>query len=125
MPTPIEILLDPVSLGVLALYGAMMLWESTAPGRRLAKVRGWLPRALGSFAVYFYLSSYLPLIWDGYLAQYQLFDLSGLGTVAGAAIGVLVYEGLVVPVATVDGCVNTLVFLSRHIGESQVLNFLA
>ena len=46
MPTPIEILLDPVSLGILALYGALMLWEAIAPGRRLAKVQGWLPRAL-------------------------------------------------------------------------------
>ena len=95
MPTPIEILLDPISLGVLALYGALMLWEVMAPGRKLPKVQGWLPRALGSFAVYFYLSSCLPLIWDGHLAQYQLFDLSGLGTVTGAAIGLLVYEGLV------------------------------
>jgi sterol desaturase/sphingolipid hydroxylase (fatty acid hydroxylase superfamily) len=95
MPTPIEILLDPISLGVLALYGALMLWEAIVPGRKLQKVRGWIPRALASFAVYFYLSSYLPLIWDGYLAQYQLFDLSGMGTLAGAAIGVFVYEGLV------------------------------
>ena len=41
MPTPLEILLDPVSLGVLALYGALMLWEAITPGRRLAKVKGW------------------------------------------------------------------------------------
>ena len=95
MPTPLEILLDPISLGVLALYGALMLWEALTPGRKLAKVKGWIPRALGTFAVYFYLSSYLPLIWDGYLAEYQLFDLSGMGTLAGAAIGVLVYEFLV------------------------------
>lgn len=95
MPTPIEILLDPVSLGVLALYGALMLWEALAPGRTLPAVKGWLPRALASFGVYFYLSSYLPLVWDGYLAQYQLFDLRGMGAVGGAAIGVLVYEGLV------------------------------
>jgi sterol desaturase/sphingolipid hydroxylase (fatty acid hydroxylase superfamily) len=95
MPTPLEILLDPISLGVLALYGALMLWEALAPGRKLPKVKGWIPRALGSFVVYFYLSSYLPLFWDGYLAEYQLFDLSGLGILAGASIGVLVYEGLV------------------------------
>lgn len=95
MPTPIEILLDPISLGVLALYGTLMLWEGIAPGRKLAKIHRWLPRALGSFAVYFYLSSYLPLIWDGYLARYQLFDLSSMGTFAGAAIGIFVYEGLV------------------------------
>lgn len=95
MPTPIEILLDPTSLAILVLYGTMMLWEAVAPGRTLPKVKGWLARALASFAVYFYLASYLPLIWDGYLARYQLLDLSGLGTIAGAAVGVLVYEGLV------------------------------
>jgi sterol desaturase/sphingolipid hydroxylase (fatty acid hydroxylase superfamily) len=95
MPTPIEILLDPISLGVLALYGAMMLWEAVATARTLPKVKGWISRALASFGVYFYLASYLPLIWDGYLAQYQLLDLSGLGTIAGAAVGVLVYEALV------------------------------
>ena len=95
MPTPIEILLDPISLGVLALYVAMMAWEAIAPGRQLPKVRGWVPRALASFAVYFYLSSYLSLLWDGYLAQYQLFDLSSFGTLGGAAVGLFVYEGLV------------------------------
>lgn len=94
MPTPIEILLDPISLGVLALYGALMLWEAIAPGRELPKVKGWLPRALGSFAAYFYLSSYLPLLWDGYLAPYQLIDLSQLGVVPGAVIGLLVYNFL-------------------------------
>jgi len=95
MPTPLEILLDPLSLGVLALYAALMLWEALLPARSLPRVRGWVPRALGSFAVYFYLSSYLPLLWDGSLAQYQLFDLGHLGVWAGAAVGLLVYEGLV------------------------------
>ena len=52
MPTPIEILLDPVSLGVLALYAALMLWEALAPARALPRVRGWIPRALCSFVVY-------------------------------------------------------------------------
>jgi sterol desaturase/sphingolipid hydroxylase (fatty acid hydroxylase superfamily) len=92
MPTPIDILLDPISLGVLALYGVLMAWEALAPGRTLPMVKGWLPRALGSFGVYFYLSSYLPLIWDEYLAAYQLFDASGLGVLPGAGIGLAVYE---------------------------------
>ena len=50
MPTPIEILLDPISLGVLALYAALVLWEALAPGRQLPKVKGWLPPLLGSAA---------------------------------------------------------------------------
>ncbi|MDH3432184.1 MAG: sterol desaturase family protein [Gammaproteobacteria bacterium] len=92
MPTPLEILLDPISLGVLALYAALILWEAIAPGRLLPKVRGWVPRALGSFIAYFYIASYLPLVWDSYLAEYQIFDLSGVGAIGGAAVGIFVYE---------------------------------
>lgn len=95
MPTPLQILIDPISLGVLCLYGILMIWEKIKPARQLPKVSGWHVRALASFVVYFYLSSYLPLFWDGALTQYQLFDLSSLGTVWGAAIGVFVYEALV------------------------------
>ena len=94
MPTPLDILLDPISLGVLALYAAMMLWEAIAPARTLPVVDGWVARALGSFAVYFYLSSYLPLLWDGFLAQYQVLDLTHLSTLGGALAGLLVYNAL-------------------------------
>lgn len=94
MPTPLEILLDPISLGVLALYAGLVLWEKLAPARPLPAVRGWLPRALISFGAYFFLSSYLPLFWDETLARFQLLDLTHLGTWGGAAAGLLVYEAL-------------------------------
>ena len=92
MPTPLEILLDPISLTVLAMFAGLMIWEAAAPGNKLPKIRGWVTRGLISFAVYFYLSSYLPLIWDEYLAEFQLFNLSSLGTIGGAALGILLYE---------------------------------
>lgn len=94
MPTPLEILLDPISLGVLAIYGALMIWEALAPGRKLPRIRGWVPRAMASFVAYFYLSSYLPLFWDTYLAKFQLFDLSDLGVIPGAVIALLVYNAV-------------------------------
>jgi len=92
MPTPIEILLDPVSLTVLAMYGGLMIWEAVAPGRALPKVKGWKLRGLAFFAIYFYLSSYLPMIWDAHLVRFQLFDLSALGTAGGAIAGLLLIE---------------------------------
>jgi sterol desaturase/sphingolipid hydroxylase (fatty acid hydroxylase superfamily) len=92
MPTPLEILLDPVSLIVLAIYGALMVWEAAFPGRDLPKVKNWKIRGLIGFGAYFYLSSYLPLFIDPYLEAYRLFDLSFLGTVPGALFGVLLYE---------------------------------
>ena len=60
MPTPLQILLDPVSLTVLGLYGALILLEALFPARTLPQVKGWKTRALVVFVFYFYLSSYLP-----------------------------------------------------------------
>ena len=95
MPTPIEILLDPASLTVFALYGALILWETVAPARALPSVPNWKLRGGLAFAVYFFLSSYLPLLWDEHLASLQLFDLAPLGRWAGAGVGIIVYQAFV------------------------------
>jgi sterol desaturase/sphingolipid hydroxylase (fatty acid hydroxylase superfamily) len=95
MPTPLQILLDPVSLTVLGLYAALILLEALFPARPLPQVEGWKIKALIVFACYFLLSSYLPLLWGDTLAPYQLVNLEALNPLVGAGIGVLVYELLV------------------------------
>ncbi len=92
MPTPLQILLDPVSLTVLGIYALLMLWEAIAPARILPTVKGWHGRGSVAFITFFFLSSYLPLLWGEYLAQYRLFDLTGLGILGGTVAGILVYE---------------------------------
>jgi sterol desaturase/sphingolipid hydroxylase (fatty acid hydroxylase superfamily) len=95
MPTPLEILLDPVSLTVIALYAALIVLEALFPARALVPVKGWRLRGLLAFAFYFYLSSYLPLFWSEHLARFRLFDLSALGSWGGALVGVMIFEGAV------------------------------
>jgi hypothetical protein len=90
MPTPLQILLDPVSLTVLGLYAALILLEALFPARALPRVKGWKTRALAVFACYFFLSSYLPLLWGDTLARYQVFDLAALNSFVAAGIGVRV-----------------------------------
>src|SRR5690606_4410767 len=92
MPSPLEILLDPISLIIIAIYAGLMIWEALFPARPLPTVKYWMLKGFIFFVLFFYLSSYLPLIWDGYLAAYQLIDLTGLGTIWGALIGVLLYQ---------------------------------
>ncbi len=92
MPTPLEILLDPISLIILAMYASLMTLEALAPGRELPKIKYWKIRGLSVFVFFFYLSSYLPLLWDEYLASYQLLDMTSLGTVSGAILGILLYQ---------------------------------
>lgn len=92
MPTPIEILLDPGSLIAIAIFAALIVVEALAPARPLPQVKGWALRGLLAFVAFFYLSTYLPLLWDEALAPYRLFDLTRLGTAGGTVAGVLVYE---------------------------------
>lgn len=91
-PSPLALLLDPISLASIALFVALIAWEAVAPARALPSVKGWRLRGVLAFFVFFFISSWLPLFWNGLLAQHPLFDLTALGTWKGAAVGLLVYE---------------------------------
>jgi len=92
LPTPLELLLDPISIIVYVIFGSLMVWEALFPARQLPKVRFWKLRGIIAFVFFFFLSSYLPMFWDGYLAEFQLLNLTGLGTFWGAVTGILIYE---------------------------------
>lgn len=92
MPSPIEILLDPISLSVIAMYAALMIWEALFPARKLPYVKFWQIKGIISFFVFFYLSSYLPMFINPFLEPYRLLDLTGLGMIGGAVAAVLLYE---------------------------------
>ncbi len=89
MPTPLDILLDPISLSLLGIYALLMAWEALFPGRKLPMIKYWKLRGIAVFVFYFYLSSYLPLLWAQYLPGAQLFDLSAWGSIGGALSGIL------------------------------------
>lgn len=92
MPTPIEILLDPISLAVMAMYAGLMIWEALFPARALPKVKFWKLKGITSFFVFFFLSSYLPIGINPWLESYRLLDLSNWGMAGGSLAGILLYE---------------------------------
>jgi sterol desaturase/sphingolipid hydroxylase (fatty acid hydroxylase superfamily) len=92
MPSILDILRDPATLAVFALFAALAAWERITPGRALPQVRGWNVRALLAFVLFLAVSIYLPLLLADWIAPLQLFDLSSWPTAAAAALGVLVYE---------------------------------
>jgi len=92
LPNPWDVLIDPVSLIILGMYALLILWETFFPAREPPKVKNWKLRGLASFAVFFYLSTYFPLVWDTYLVDYQIFDLTALGTFGGAFVAVMICE---------------------------------
>ena len=92
MPTPLEILLDPISIIALTLYALLIVWEALFPAKVLPKVKGWKLKGLASFTVYFFVASYLPLLTDPFLSKYQFFDLTSLGNVGGGLMAIGLYE---------------------------------
>ncbi|MCL1067070.1 sterol desaturase family protein [Shewanella olleyana] len=95
MPTPLEILIDPISIILLLILCSLALVEFLSPARPLPKVKGWLAKSLLCFIFYFYLSSYLPLIWDQYLLPFQLFDLQHMNPYISTIIAIFVFELLI------------------------------
>jgi sterol desaturase/sphingolipid hydroxylase (fatty acid hydroxylase superfamily) len=92
MPTPLEILLDPVSLSILGMYLTLMLWEAVFPARKLPQVPYWHFKGIVSFFFFFYLSTYLPLLYAQWLPSTQLITLSKVNTLVGGIAGILLYE---------------------------------
>jgi len=92
IPTPLDILLDPLSLIILGMYAALMLWEALFPARKLTKMKFWKLKGIIFFAFYFYISSYLPMLTDPLLGKYQLINLSAVGTVPSVIFAVIIYE---------------------------------
>lgn len=92
-PTPLQILIDPVSLTVIGMFVALYIWESVFPrNKNLPTIKYSNLRGFISFFVFFYLSSYLPILTDGFLSRYQLIDLSGLPLGGQVLIGLLAYQ---------------------------------
>lgn len=92
LPSPLQILMDPASIIVISIFLVLMFAEALFPGRPLPKIKNWKVKGISAFVIYFFLSSYLPMIWNDTLAQYQLIDLSFLGDILGAIVALLIYE---------------------------------
>lgn len=92
MPTPLELLTDPISLVSFAIYAALLGWERLRPARPLPRVRSWLLQGVAAFLAFFFVSSYLPLWVSPYLEPFVLWDASALGTLGGALVAVLLYQ---------------------------------
>jgi sterol desaturase/sphingolipid hydroxylase (fatty acid hydroxylase superfamily) len=92
LPNPVDVLLHPVSLLLMGMYVALMVWEALFPARKLPYVRYWKIKGIAAFLVYFMISSYFPMLWNQALSGFQVFNLTSLGTWWGAAAAVLSYE---------------------------------
>lgn len=92
MPSPLDVLLDPITLTCAAIYAVLILWEFLRPARPLPAVRGWQFSGIAAFAFYFLLASYLPFLWGDFMPGAQLWSLAMLPLWLQVTVGLLCYE---------------------------------
>lgn len=92
MPTPLDLLLDPVMLMVMGMYLLLMVWEAAFPARKLPHIAFWKLKGITAFVLYVLLSTYVPFLYAHLLPGAQLFDLSGMPVYISATVAILVYE---------------------------------
>ena len=92
LPNPIDILVDPVSIIVYAILGLLFIWENALPARELPDIKFWRLKGFIFFIAFLLLTTYFPLLWDEFLAKYQLMDLSFLSLTTQVIIGILMFE---------------------------------
>jgi sterol desaturase/sphingolipid hydroxylase (fatty acid hydroxylase superfamily) len=92
LPSPFQLLADPASIVVISIFLCLLIAEELFPGRTLPTIKFWRLKGIIAFIIYFFLSSYLPFLWNEYLANYQLIDMTGLGDYWGALVALFIYE---------------------------------
>lgn len=78
-----------IAVGLFAGFAALDL---VARARRFPDVTYWRLKGTAFMLLYFAVSTYAPLMWDGWLGQHQLFDGSRLPFWAQVAGGFLLLE---------------------------------
>lgn len=76
----------------LALFGGFVVLELVARAQPWPQVSGWPLKGLAFTLLYFLVATFAPLLWDGWLGQYQLLDGSSLPFLAQVAVGFLLLE---------------------------------
>ena len=76
----------------IGLIPGLIIFDWAVRGKKHDSTRWWRARATLVTIGIFYWAGYVAVFWSTLLGDFHLFDLSGLGTWAGAAVGILVYE---------------------------------
>lgn len=87
-----SVVTDPISIMVYIIFGGLYIWESLFPARELPKMPYWKLRGFLFFAAYFILTTYIPLLWDGFLAPYRFMDLSMWPMAVQLVLGVILFQ---------------------------------
>lgn len=85
-------MIDFIAVATPALIPAFLLLDLVVQRRRYDRTRFWRLRGLLVTVAIFFLTGEIAALWATLLGDHHVLDLSGLGMLGGAALGIVVYE---------------------------------
>ena len=85
---------ETIATWMPALIPAFLLLDFIVQRRRYEKSRFWRLRGTVVTVAIFVFTAQVAAFWSWLLGDYHVFDLSSLGTIAGATVGVVAYQFL-------------------------------
>jgi sterol desaturase/sphingolipid hydroxylase (fatty acid hydroxylase superfamily) len=85
-------LADLLTYGFLLTLAVLMVADRLYPARRFPDIPWWRTKGVVSTVALLALSAVLPPLWDRWLGEHRLLDLTGLGTPLGVVVGLLGYQ---------------------------------
>lgn len=85
-------LLNPVAYAIAGMFAVFALIDLVYRARRFVSADHWPLRGVLAFGLYLAVAFYSPLLWDAWLADHSLLDMSALPVVSQVVSGVLVVE---------------------------------
>lgn len=92
MPHPFAVLVDPISLMIIGIYCFLFATERLFPARRQVEVTNWVWKGILFFFIFFYVSTYFPLLVDPIVEQWQIWDLRDAPMGVQFVAGLILYE---------------------------------
>ncbi len=81
-----------INLLIPVVFILALVLERVFPARKLPRVRGWLWKGLGFFAIVGVVNAILPPLVAEALGPYAPWSLASLGTIGGAVVGLIATE---------------------------------
>lgn len=105
-----------ITVSVLAMFAGFILLDTLWRPRDYPSTPWWRIKGVAAFLVYMAISLTAPLIWDAFLAQHRLFDLTTRPLWLQIGIGLIVFElGMYLWHRTLHGTD----FLWRHLHQTH------
>jgi sterol desaturase/sphingolipid hydroxylase (fatty acid hydroxylase superfamily) len=80
---------DLLNFGFLAFLAGLMIIDVLRPARKFPTMRHWRLKGIAFTVLALTVGAILPLAWDAWLGEHRLLDLTALGTLGGAVVGLL------------------------------------